>query len=387
MQSRVVNGIKRSLAAAFAAVMLFSTAVLPVGAETAAEKYKRLKGELEAINGKIEKTKDDKSSAEQRKAAFVQQKQVLDQLIEVNLQDISETEHNLEVKEGEVAQKREELYKTDELFQERVEAIYYMNDANVLASMLNVDSFSELIMVTDALQRISKNDTDLLKKLAKQRKALEQEQAEIDQMLESLQQKYDQLSKDAEALAGSIAATNAAITQAEAALQAQEKIKVETQEALEQAQAEMAAIASKMGGSRNGDGSEYVGGVFVWPVEGFYRISCHYGAPDPNGRGHRGMDIAGTGIHGASIRACGKGTVLYATYAHSSYGNYVVIDHGNGVKTLYAHCNSLSVKAGTPVEQGDIIGTVGSTGFSTGPHLHLEVHDPGLQNPLKYLKG
>ena len=127
----------------------------------------------------------------------------------------------------------------------------------------------------------------------------------------------------------------------------------------------------------------YTGGKFTWPVPGFYEISCQFGSPDPNGQGHRGMDIRGNGIYGAPIVACAGGTVIIATSA-GSYGNYVVVDHGNGLKTLYAHCSSLAVGVGTPVVAGQTIAYVGSTGFVTGPHLHLEVQQGGLLNPAGY---
>lgn len=98
---------------------------------------------------------------------------------------------------------------------------------------------------------------------------------------------------------------------------------------------------------------------------------------------HTGLDIATA--KGTPIRAAASGRVTYAG-KKGSYGNLVVIDHGNGVQTYYAHCNSISVSAGQNVSQGQVISTIGSTGNSTGPHLHLEVRLNGIcQNPQNYL--
>lgn len=122
---------------------------------------------------------------------------------------------------------------------------------------------------------------------------------------------------------------------------------------------------------------------FAWPLSGFTTVWCPYGQQD--GYFHYGMDISGGGINGAPILAAESGTVILAT-SHYSYGNYVIIDHGGGYTTLYAHASSLLVSVGQQVTKGQTIATVGSTGNSTGPHLHFEVRINGqTQNPLGFV--
>lgn len=118
------------------------------------------------------------------------------------------------------------------------------------------------------------------------------------------------------------------------------------------------------------------------PIEG--TISSRFGARSSiRSSVHTGLDIASP--KGTPISAASSGVVTYAGFK-GAYGNLIVIDHGNGVQTYYAHCNSLNVSAGQNVNQGDTIGYVGSTGNSTGPHLHLEVRINGVaQNPQNYL--
>lgn len=119
---------------------------------------------------------------------------------------------------------------------------------------------------------------------------------------------------------------------------------------------------------------------FICPLKrGCFTISAYFG----DGRGHKGMDLAAD--KGTSIYAVADGTVTYAGY-DSDYGNSVVIDHGNGLKTRYAHASALCVSKGQTVSQGDVIAYVGSTGYSTGNHLHFEVTVNGNRvNPISYI--
>lgn len=121
-----------------------------------------------------------------------------------------------------------------------------------------------------------------------------------------------------------------------------------------------------MGGSATGSG------MFLWPVPSCKTLSRGYGIMS-DGEFHRGLDVNGPGVNGSLIVAADSGVVVVSVKNHWSYGNYVVIDHGNGYRTLYAHCSSILTSQGTIVSRGDVIATVGNTGNSTGPHLHFEV--------------
>ena len=117
-----------------------------------------------------------------------------------------------------------------------------------------------------------------------------------------------------------------------------------------------------------------------FPLTCNYYVSQHYGH-----NGHKGVDIAGANINGQPVYAAAGGTVISASY-HSSWGNNVLIDNGNGVWTRYAHLSSIGVSAGQTVSQGQYIGKVGSTGNSSGPHLHFEVYvNKNRVNPEPYI--
>ena len=120
----------------------------------------------------------------------------------------------------------------------------------------------------------------------------------------------------------------------------------------------------------------------IKPVASGYTITSRYGSR--NGGTHTGLDVAAP--TGTTITAAAGGTVTYVNHSNVSYGNCVKISHGNGVETLYAHCSAIYVSVGETVSQGQAIAAVGSTGNSSGPHLHLEIRVNGTTlNPQNYL--
>jgi murein DD-endopeptidase MepM/ murein hydrolase activator NlpD len=122
-------------------------------------------------------------------------------------------------------------------------------------------------------------------------------------------------------------------------------------------------------------------GVFIWPLQG--RITSPYGARRRRGSRHTGVDIATT--YGTPIWAADAGEVIFAGW-WDGYGKAVVIDHGKGIATVYGHMSRLYPSVGATVAKGQTIGLEGSTGYSTGPHLHFEVRRNGKPvNPMPYL--
>lgn len=154
---------------------------------------------------------------------------------------------------------------------------------------------------------------------------------------------------------------------------------------------------NSQGSTNNSDHGYSDKSQFTWPVPGFYHIS--YGVGWRWGAYHNGIDIYSDNIRGAKICAAASGTVIrvesycphdYGKYGScgcgGGYGNYCIIDHGNGYWTLYAHSEGITVSVGQQVQQGDVLGTVGSTGYSTGPHLHFEIRLNGIAlDPQKYV--
>lgn len=156
---------------------------------------------------------------------------------------------------------------------------------------------------------------------------------------------------------------------------------------LREAQKKIVVVGTKKPTSASTSYSTYsttASGSFMWPVPYTRNITSGYGMRW--GRMHTGIDIASAGVYGQPIVASDSGVVTWAGYDSSGYGNYVIIDHGNGYKTLYGHCSSLAVSNGQSVSKGQTIAYVGSTGNSTGPHLHFEVRSGNARlNPLGFV--
>ena len=129
-------------------------------------------------------------------------------------------------------------------------------------------------------------------------------------------------------------------------------------------------------------GSKVGSGAFTWPVPGVRTISSPYGYRW--GRLHRGIDISTHGIYGRTVVAADSGTVTVKRSA-TGYGLHIIISHGNGYSTCYAHLSAVSVKSGAVVAKGQAIAKVGNSGSSTGPHLHFEIRKNNVAgNPMNY---
>ena len=160
---------------------------------------------------------------------------------------------------------------------------------------------------------------------------------------------------------------------------AKQKEMKETQDEIDRIYAEMEEM------------EEFVGGTFMLPVPGYTYISSYYGWRFNGSDFHTGVDFTGANVNGKKVVASNAGTITFtkSTYVPGvGYGKYIILDHGGGYSTLYAHLSSINVSVGDYVKKGESIANVGSTGWSTGPHLHFEIRVNGKHtNPLPYLKG
>ena len=196
--------------------------------------------------------------------------------------------------------------------------------------------------------------------------------AQIKSQSDTYASQLEELEEDANAIAGQISSAEAAYAAQIAEAQRQEALRRQQQ--------------SSSGGT---SASTTTGsGGYIWPLSGYTRVSSPFGyrnCPFHGRELHGGCDIPAPG--GTPIKAAKAGVVIISTYG-ASYGNYVVIAHGDGTRTMYAHQSSRAVSAGETVSQGQTIGYVGSTGSSTGNHLHFEVwtgsSSSSRVNPLNY---
>ncbi|MHA5218871.1 murein hydrolase activator EnvC family protein [Dysosmobacter sp. Phy] len=345
-----------------------------------------LSAEKKELQAKLESLAADKSTAMERKT-------LLDQQIANTSAQISNVEEQIQQYAALISQKEEELIQAQEdeaaqydLFCDRVRAMEKRGEVSYWSVLFRADSFTDLLSRLDMINEIMAADQrviDQLKDLQAQietaKTELETNKAEEEAAKSELEARKSELNtqrSEANALIQQLAAneseTEAALDELEAE---QDAIRAEIQRLNEQLIAQQAA---------NGNSVQSNPGGYIWPVDSRYITSTVGGRASPGGIGstnHKGTDIGRVG-YTSPIYASKAGTVIVSQYS-SSYGNYVAISHGPGNTTLYAHMSSRKVSVGQYVNQGDVIGITGSTGNSTGPHLHFEVTENGVRvNPL-----
>jgi murein DD-endopeptidase MepM/ murein hydrolase activator NlpD len=285
-----------------------------------------------------------------------------------------------------------------ELLSQRVASTYRQGQWFYLDMVLGSSDVRDLITRTELVSRVIKSNNDVAVRLSLTKAELERTKAELDQTLGTVSLKKQEAAAVEARLKGLQDTRQSKVNEQQSVLNQKSELMAENKKnasrllAIAQAEeAESARIASMLR-SRRGSGA--YNGVMAWPVPGFYNVTSGYGyRVHPifkTKKMHTGIDVGKNGsqpINGAAIVAAGPGTVIWAG-ARSGYGNVVMIDHGNGVVSLYAHQQSGGIKVsnGQTVKKGQRIGTVGSTGYSTGPHLHFEVRVNGNPaNPMGYL--
>ena len=403
----------------------------------------KLQSEIDELKSDIEqkeqyqKTLTDKILLQEDNIRIIKQ-----QVTELE-KTISETEAGIAELENAVKVKEAEFSKGMDEFKLRLKTMYIAGNDSVASVLVGSSDFYDMLAKMELVNRIANYDKNLLDKLTGQVRSLNESKAELeadkktlDESLASYQKTqaeyqsaYDTLCEDykqtdyvIELLRQSQQNYTDNVTKMEikqsdidkqiAGLedeiekQAQEIRKKQLEERRRQEEERRKQNAANQSGQTTGTSYYtptydyvYSGDQFLWPVPGSYYISSGFGYRW--GSLHGGVDIAGVNIKGRNIVAASDGVVILAsqTCTHNypgycncgqTYGNYVIIDHGDGTdgtnyKTLYGHMTSVNVTAGQVVKEGDVIGTVGCTGYSTGPHLHFEIRVNGTRvNPMGF---
>lgn len=286
--------------------------------------------------------------------------------------EITKTLTNLETAENNIEGKQD-------VMGDRINVMYKNGTIGYVEVLLNSKDFTDLLTNLDMIKRIMDHDVSLLKELKEQREIIEKEKIS----LENKKRQLVNLKSNVENEKNTLVVSRGRQERLRAEL-SQDKVALE--EMLAQAQRDADKLVNELR-SLESD-SEYVGGELQWPVPGHTRISSPFGNrihPILNTQKfHSGIDIPAPS--GQPVVAAGSGTVVSSSYL-GSYGNAVIIDHGGGIMTLYAHNSRLLVSNGDKVSKGQRIALIGSTGGSTGPHLHFEVRKNGkYMNPISYVK-
>ena len=345
-----------------------------------------LDAEKKELQAKLDALADDKSQA-------VARKELLDQQIANTEAQIANTQAQIDRYAALITQTEAELVEAEEkeaaqyeLFCSRVREMEKQDEVSYWAVLFRASSFTDLLGRLDAINEIMKYDQGVIDDLKalqaeieEKKTGLEASRADLVSVKAELETQKKQLSAQREEANKLVKEIDDNAAEYQATLDELEADEARIRRQAQQLQKQLEEQMKAQGKNYNTNP-----GGYIWPVDSRYITSTVGGRASPGGIGstnHKGTDIGRVG-YTSSVYAAKAGTVIVSQYS-SSYGNYVVISHGSGNTTLYAHMSSRKVSVGQYVNQGDVIGITGSTGNSTGPHLHFEVTENGVRvNPL-----
>lgn len=399
--------------------MPVALSVTSIGAEESIDSLEQQLQELEEQNEEYQAILDKTQAVIEEKEAYsealVSKIEVLDDKIILTRESIESLNADIEQKQADIDQANLDIEDQIDALCSRLRTIYMAGSASDLEIILGAKDFSDLVDKMSLVKILSNYDRDLindinlqLEEITKQKEELEADKAELEQKqaaLEADQAEFNELLEENDEILRNLYATSEDAENAieHAALQSDEiesqiaeyyqKLQEQLEQERQEAEKEDDGYTPPSYG--NGYSPTPSPSGYVWPVPGFYHRSSEWN----ENRGeynHGAIDIAGSGIMGATVLASDSGYVIssYNGCPHNwgkygscgcggGYGNYVMIDHGNGKMTVYAHFTNATVSAGQSVSKGQVIGYVGSTGESTGPHLHYETRLNGVKyNPM-----
>jgi len=383
--------------------------------EPSEEAIKDLKAKAAVLSQKKSELQSEIDSYLSEKSSILDQIELLDKRY-INTQDtIDNLEEQIELYNELVAQKEDELkiataneQEQFERYKARIRAMEENGAVSYLSILFGANDFSDMLgridiisEVMDADKRMADDLTAAKNALAEAKAAyeetrdgLEQTKAELEDLKVQLEAERLESVKLVEALEGNIDELNKMYDEEDAAEEAIwdeiNEMQAELDRRAEEARKKAEEEARKKQELENSAAYIVSTGSFIWPSAVSRKVTSPYGMRyHPTlyvWRMHSGIDIGGAD-YGTDILAADGGVVSVATYG-SGYGNYVMINHGNGIMTLYAHMSKYYVSVGDVVKQGDVIGAVGSTGVSTGPHIHFEIRINGSTvDPLQYFSN
>ena len=354
----------------------------------AKEERKKLQQGLSDIKKMVANLEKSKSSLQN----YVKELDSQLMTVEAKIQELKDL---ITEKEKEIEQTKKELEeairieeKQYEEMKVRIKFMYEKGNDFYLEMMLGADSFGDMLNKAQYVESISAYDRQKLEEFQLNRELIEVCKAELEEeeaLLKEAKAAVEQEQKNLEVL---IDSKEKEITAYESDIKTQEQAIREYEEYIREQDETIAALEKALKEMESSSSLKYDGGMFKWPAPSYTRVTSDYGWRIHPTLGvnkfHNGVDMAAPG--GSPILAAYDGTVAAAGYS-STMGNYIYLNHGSGLVTIYMHASALYVSAGQTVSKGDKIAAVGTTGRSTGNHLHFGVRLNGeYVSPWNYLK-
>lgn len=371
------------------------------------------KGDIDSAKDQISSLEEEKKKTEETiknleglKADTESYVRQLDSDLEKLAQELTALSEQITDKEAEIKKTKQQLEKAKETeraqydsMKLRIKYMYEKGDTSYLDLLMESGSLSEMLNRAEYIQKISSYDRKQLTRygeikdgIAESEKKLEAEHTDLVALKDKTEAKQSSVERlvsektqELQKYQNQISANEAQLASYQADIKAQE-------DRIKQIEAELKRQEEEEKKKAEAQGQTYkpvsIGNIkFVWPCPSSGRITSGFGSRTSPTEGassnHQGIDIGAAS--GSDIIAAADGTVTISTYSYSA-GNYIMLNHGGGVSTVYMHCSKLLVSAGAKVKKGQVIAKVGSTGYSTGPHLHFGVRLNGSYvNPSKYV--
>lgn len=393
-----------------------ATTIDPNDIDALENRRQELQAESDRYQQILEKTKENIADQEEYVNALVSKVQVLDDKIELSHRSINELNGKIQDKQADIDNANKSIENQMNTLRTRLRNIYMAGNATDLEIIFGAKSFSDFLDKMELVEALSEYDNNLINSIQGDLENISKEKAELEKDMDSLEAEEANLQSDQaelnkileenkELLAGLYKASDKATNELESgALESEEiekaiadyyaeKARLEAERAEQEKHNSIANGSS--GSSSIHDELEISPSGFVWPCPGFYYLTSEWNE-DRGSYNHGAIDIADAGIMGADVVAAKDGIVIdsYNGCYHNwgkdgscgcggGYGNYVMIAHNGGKMTVYGHLSTTMVYTGQKVYQGQVIGFVGSTGHSTGPHLHFETRLNGIKyNPM-----
>ena len=386
-----------------AACLTLSVTVYPASAATS---MSSLQNKLNKLSQSIEQHKKELSNAKKKEAAAKQLESdlkekvtVIQGQIGVLKSQIADVQNSIGVKEQAITAKEAEIADQWDGFKQHMAAMQELRDGGSVAMLASVNDLYELLTFNEVMQDISIKDTEILNNMKNAKEALQNDKATLEEERTQLQNKKAELDAQNSQMQSKQNELNSSVREAQLSAAEAQKAQQDAKAAIESDEMNYEAVKKEIqkliaAAAAAQPQLSFTG--FICPLKSYTRISSEYGWRKNPVSGvnklHAGTDFAAPA--GTPIYAAASGYVQVAGWSSGGYGNYVIIYHGkmsDGVaySTLYGHMRSVATSAGKYVKQGEIIGYVGSTGNSTGNHLHLEVWRGGSKanavNPRGYI--
>ena len=344
----------------------------------------KLKDELSGMNSEKAQLEKELKSIQNNKNTALAQKENIDKQINLLQSEIRNVESLISEYETLIEQTEQEI-REYEKFCARVRSMEERGTVSYWSVLFNAASFTDLLSAMDFISEIMDSDQKVIDDLRALREQIEQKKATLEASLAEQQTAKETLVTKKNELNTQRAAAEKVLADLKANEAQYKQVIAEQDAAMERQQAEIVRLSRELA-AKNGDTTATLGG-YIWPCSSRYVTSplgARYTGIAGASTNHAGIDIGRVGYTTQAV-AAKAGTVIISAY-NKYRGNYVVVSHGSGNTTTYQHLSSRSVSVGDYVAQGQVVGITGTTGVSSGPHLHFEITENGkIVNPLNYL--